>query len=73
VAYHLSVVIDDELRTRLERRARRASTERPFGRQNLSATVRDILRASVGLSGGTADGEGEDDDREWRAARAAGG
>jgi len=66
VSYHLSVVIDDELRARLEARARASGQERPFGRSNLSATVRDLLRASVGLPVTTAEDDEDGDEREWR-------
>ena len=48
---HLHVVIDDELRNKLEAYARkRDGKPKHYDRQpNLSAAVRDLLRSSLGL------------------------
>ena len=55
---HLHVVIDDELRDKLEAYARKLEGIPPraknYDRPNLSAAVRDLLRTSLGLPGAEA-------------------
>jgi len=52
---HLHVVIDDELREKLEAHARKLEGIPPraknVDRPNLSAAVRDLLRSGLGLPG----------------------
>jgi hypothetical protein len=55
---HLHVVIDDELREKLEAHARKLEGIPPraknYDRPNLSAAVRDLLRSKLGLPGAEA-------------------
>lgn len=66
--FHLHVVIDDELRKRLEAHAKRLHADDPHTKPNLSEAVRDLLRVSVGIPRAANEGvERDDDDERWSA------
>jgi hypothetical protein len=60
MSFHLHVVIDDELRKRLEAHAKKLNGNDRHSRPNLSAAVRDVLRVSMGI----------DDEDEWERGEA---
>ena len=63
MSFHLHVVIDDELRKRLEAHAKKLNGNDRYSKPNLSAAVRDVLRVSMGI-------RREDDEDDWEREEA---
>jgi len=70
MSFHLHVVIDDELRKRLEAHAKRLHADDPYSKPNLSEAVRDLLRESVGMPHSEDEGVERDDGPPRRLAAA---